>query len=102
MRHKILSVSKAKAKLLELTRKVDEEGEAYLLTKDGEPVSALVPVEDYEALSETLNILADHKTMKDLAAALDDEKRSRLWKRDKGGKWIRVKDRLRNPQSLRR
>jgi len=91
MRHSILSVSSAKARLLELTRKVNEEGKAYLLTKDGEPVSALVPVEDYEALLETHDILVDHKTMKDLAAALDDEKRSRLWKRDQSGKWTRLK-----------
>ena len=91
MRHKILSVSKAKAKLLELTRSVQEEGKAYLLTRDGEPVSALVPIEDYEALLETNDILADRKTMKDLASALDDERRSRLWKRDKSGKWVKFK-----------
>src|SRR5207247_9449772 len=91
MRHSILSVSSAKARLLELTRKVNEEGKAYLLTKDGEPVSALVPVEDYEALLETHDILVDHKTMKDLAAALDDEKRSRLSRRDQSGRWPRLK-----------
>ena len=49
MRHEILSVSKAKARLLELTRKIQKEGRAYVLTRDGEPMSALVPIEDYEA-----------------------------------------------------
>lgn len=91
MRHRILSVSKAKAKLLELTRTVQEEGKAYLLTRDGEPVSALVPMEDYEALLETEEILADRKTLKALASALDDERKSRLWRRDKTGKWVKFK-----------
>ena len=91
MRHDVLSVSKAKTKLLELTRRVREEGRAYLLTKDGEPVSALVPIEDYEALVETTEILADRKTMKNLTAALQDERKSRLWKRDRSGKWIKIR-----------
>jgi len=91
MRHEILSVSKAKARLLDLTRKVQEEGRAYVLTRDGEPVSALVPIEDYDSLLETMNILADKKTMQDLAAALADERRGRLFKRDKSGKWIKYK-----------
>jgi prevent-host-death family protein len=91
MRHKILSVTKAKAKLLELTRSVSEEGTAYLLTRDGEPVSALVPIEDYEAILETSDVRADYQTMKDLAAALGDERESRFWRRDKSGKWIKAK-----------
>ena len=91
MRHTILSVTKAKAKLLELTRKVNEDGEAFLLTKDGEPVSALVPIEDYEAVLETSDVKADRQTMKDLLAALEDERKSRLWKRDRSGKWIKVR-----------
>jgi len=91
MRHKILPISKAKARLLELTREIHEEGSAYVLTRDGEPVSALVPIEDYEALLETMDVLADRKTMRDLAAALADERSSRLFKRDKHGKWSKYK-----------
>ncbi len=77
--------------LLELVRKVNENGEAYLLTKDGEPVSALVPLEDYETLLETADVLADEKTVTDLEAALEDERKGRIWKRDKLGKWLKVK-----------
>ena len=91
MRQKIISVSKAKAKLLELTRNVNEGGYAYLLTKDGEPVSALIPLRDYEALTETLDILSDQENLKNLNQALEDEKKSRLWKRDGAGKWIKIK-----------
>ncbi len=91
MRHKIISVSKAKATLLELARKTNEEGEAYLLTKDGEPISALVPLEDYESLLETADVLADEKTLSDLERALEDERKGRIWKRDKTGKWTKLK-----------
>jgi antitoxin YefM len=91
MRHEIMSVTKAKAKLLDLTRKVQEDGRAYILTRDGEPVSALVPIEDYESLMETTEILANEKTMQDLNAALADEQHGRVVKRDKDGKWVKHK-----------
>ena len=91
MRHEILSVSKAKARLLDLTRRVQEDGRAYVLTRDGEPVSALVPIEDYESLLETMDILADKKTMRDLTAALADERCGRLFKRDASGRWLKSK-----------
>ena len=64
---------------------------AYVLTRDGEPVSALVPIEDYESLLETMDILADKKTMRDLTAALADERRGRLFIRDKSGRWLKYK-----------
>lgn len=95
MRHKHMSVSRAKARLLELTRKTATEGEAYLLTKDGEPVGALVPIEYYESLLETADVLADSQTLKDLEAALEDERKGHLWRRDKRGKWVRKKTKRR-------
>jgi prevent-host-death family protein len=91
MRHEILSVSKAKARLLDLTRKVQEDGRAYVLTRDGEAVSALVPIEDYESLLETMDVLADGKTMRDLARALADERHGRVFRRDKSGKWSKLR-----------
>ena len=89
MRHEILSVTRAKARLLELTRRVEEDGCAYILTRDGDPVSALVPIEDYESLVETMEVGADGQTVRELAAALADEEQGRVFKRDKGGKWVK-------------
>jgi len=97
MRHKIISVSMAKSKLLELVRNANEAGEAYLLTKDGEPIGALVPLADYEALLETADVLSDPNTLKDLEQALEDEKKSRLWKRDSKGQWIKNKKKRSKP-----
>lgn len=91
MRHKIISVSKAKTRLLELVRNANDRGEAYVLTKDGEAIGALVPMEDYEALLETSDVLTSPDTLHDLREALEDEKQGRLWKRDAGGKWVRAK-----------
>ena len=91
MRHKLIAISKAKAKLLELARKVNEEGEAYVLTRDGEAVGALIPMESYEAFLETSDVLSDQETLKNLEAAIIDEKLDKLWKRDKNGKWSKAK-----------
>lgn len=94
MRHKIISISKAKARLLEIARKVNEEGDAYLLTKNGAPYGVLVPLEEYEALLETADVLADSGTVSSLESALQDERKGRLWKRDRHGKWIKAKKRV--------
>ena len=87
MRHKIISVSQAKSRFLELVRQVETEGKAFLLTKDGDPVGVLVPLEDYEALLETVDVLADEQTLRDLEEALEDERKGRLWQRDEKGHW---------------
>jgi prevent-host-death family protein len=69
----------ARARLLDLTRKVQEDGRAYVRTRDGEAVSALVPIEDYESLLETMDVLADGKTRRDLGRALADERHGRVF-----------------------
>ncbi len=54
---KIISISKAKMKLLELAREAEELGESFILVRDSVPVGAFIPFEEYEALLETLDIL---------------------------------------------
>ena len=92
MRHKLISISKAKAKLLEIAREVNEEGSAYLLTKDGVAIGVIVPIEDYEALLETDDVLANHAILKSLKAAIDDETKGKLWRRDKSGQWQKIRN----------
>jgi PHD/YefM family antitoxin component YafN of YafNO toxin-antitoxin module len=53
----MISVSKAKQRLLELARRSHDLGESFILLKDGEPMSALLPFDEYESLLETLDIL---------------------------------------------
>ena len=91
MRHKLISISKAKAKLLEIAREVNEEGSAYLLTKDGVAIGVIVPMEDYEALLETDDVIANPSTLASLKVALDDEAKGKLWRRSKSGQWQKIK-----------
>jgi len=53
----LITISKAKQQLLELARRNRDLGESFILLKDGDPVSALLPFEEYESLLETLDIL---------------------------------------------
>ncbi len=53
----LLTISKAKQQLLDLARRNKDLGESFIILKDGEPISALLPFEEYEALLETLDIL---------------------------------------------
>jgi PHD/YefM family antitoxin component YafN of YafNO toxin-antitoxin module len=91
MHQKIISLSKAKAKLLEIARTVDDYGEAFIFTKDGEPIGAFIPMNEYESYLETSEIMADRNLMKDLKEALAQEKKGQLFRRTKLGKWVKAK-----------
>ena len=60
-----LSVSKAQSGLPKLCR----NKKAILITTHEKPVSVLLPIEDYEALIETLDLLANPTAMQTLRAA---------------------------------
>lgn len=72
----LITISKAKQKLLDLARRNQDMGESFIILKDGEPVSALMPFDEYESLLETLDILETEpdilkklkKTEKEMAA----------------------------------
>ena len=89
MKNKFIPVSKAKEKLLALVREIDEKGESYILTKDGEPKGVLMPIELYEAYLETIEIQENPILMKQLKQALAEEKKGMLWTRNKKGQWIK-------------
>jgi prevent-host-death family protein len=45
------------------------EGKRVLITKRDKPVSVLLPMEDYEAMMESMDLLSNPKAMKTLRAA---------------------------------
>ncbi len=49
--------------------KLCREGKRILITKRDKPVSVLLPIEDYEALMETMDLLSNPKAMKILRGA---------------------------------
>lgn len=61
----VLTVTKAQGDLPRLCR----EGRRVLITSRDKPVSVLLPVEDYEAMMETMDLLSNGKAMKALRAA---------------------------------
>lgn len=53
----LISVTDAKNNLPELTRRNHRLGESFVIVKDSQPISALIPFEEYESFLETLDIL---------------------------------------------
>jgi prevent-host-death family protein len=95
MAAEIIALSKAKQKLLELARQVDEGGKRFMLVRDGVPVSVLVPVEEYEAWQETLEVLEDADTTASLRRALKDAAAGRVYRRARDGSFVRDRKRRR-------
>ena len=60
-----ITVTKAQSGLPKLCR----SKKAVLITTHDKPVSVLLPIEDYEALIETMDLLANPKAMRILRAA---------------------------------
>ncbi len=60
-----MTVSRAQAGLPKLCN----SGQSYLITNRDQPTAVLLPIGDYEALIETLDLLANPKAMKVLHAA---------------------------------
>ncbi len=59
-----VSVTQAKARLLDLVRRLQDTGDTIAITKNGVPEAVLVSMEKFQGLLETLDILSDEKTMK--------------------------------------
>lgn len=66
----LISITEAKQRLTDLARRNRDHGETFVLLRDSEPISALVPFDEYESMIETLDILEQHPTIgSDLAKA---------------------------------
>ena len=60
-----MSVTQAQSSFPRLCR----EGRRVLVTNRDRPMSVLLPIEDYEAMMETMDLLSNPKAMKVLRAA---------------------------------
>ncbi len=59
-----IPVTKAKAALLDLVRKIQDSDDAIAITKNGVPEAVLISMKKFKGLMETLEILSDEKAMK--------------------------------------
>jgi antitoxin YefM len=69
---KIVPVREFRTKLSELLSDVADRRDHVLVTRNGKPAAALVPIDEYEALEETAEILSDPATLEAIEAGLAD------------------------------
>jgi antitoxin YefM len=60
---KIVPVREFRTNLSELLSDVADRRDHVLVTRNGKPAAALVPIDEYEALEETAEILSDSATL---------------------------------------
>jgi len=59
-----IPVTKAKANLLDLVRKIKDSDDTIAITKNGVPEVVLISFDKFQGLLETMEILSDEKAMK--------------------------------------
>ena len=76
-----VSLKELRPELPKVIARIDGKLDRYVVTKRGKPVVVMLSVEDYEALVETLDILADPKAMAGFRKGEEDIRkgRTRSW-----------------------
>ncbi len=69
---KTIPVRDFRSNLSQVLSDVADRRDHVVLTRNGRPAAALVPVDEYEALEETAEILSDHDTLLALSAGLGE------------------------------
>jgi prevent-host-death family protein len=64
---KTMPISEVKTRLPELVSRVQEREEEIVVTRNGKPAAVLVNYDEYERLKETLDILSDPASMRQIA-----------------------------------
>ena len=80
---RVIPISRARSELTTLIVEVEDHHEHLVLTRNGRPVAKIMSVAEYEALQETLDVLADTGALGDLRASAEDVKAGRVvnWKK---------------------
>ena len=64
---KTMPISEVKTRLPELVYGVEEREEEIIVTRNGKPAAVLVNYDEYERLKDTLDVLSDPVSMKQIA-----------------------------------
>jgi len=75
---RIVSFTDARARLSELLDDVGARHEHVVITRNGLPAAVVVPMDEWQAIGETLDVLRDERTLADLRASAKDVKAERL------------------------
>ena len=73
-----IPVTKAKANLLDLVRKIKDSDDTIAITKNGMPEVVLISMNKFQGLLETMEILADEKAMKSIRKSIQEAERG-MW-----------------------
>ncbi len=79
---KILPVTQVKRNLLKIITDIVNDESTISVTKNGEPVSVMMTHRRYEALLETIEVLADKNVLVSLARSSNDFKAGRVYNED--------------------
>jgi antitoxin YefM len=71
-------VREFRSRLSELLDAVAERRDHILVTRNGKPAAALVPIDEYQALEETAEILSDADALAAIEAGLADLRRGEV------------------------
>jgi prevent-host-death family protein len=69
---KTVPVREFRSRLSELLSDVADRRDHVLVTRNGKPAAVLVPIDEYEALEETAEILSDSATLAAIEAGLGE------------------------------
>lgn len=69
---KIVPVREFRSHLADLLDEVAQRREHVTITRHGRPEAVVIPVDEYEALEETAEILSDDDTLAAIQRGLDD------------------------------
>jgi antitoxin YefM len=72
---KVVPVREFRSRLSELLGDVADRRDHVLVTRNGRPAAALVPIDEYEALEETAEILSDRDAITALETGLAELER---------------------------
>lgn len=72
-------VTKAKATLLDIMRRIERSDENIAITKKGVPEAVLMSMRKFRGLIETLELLSDERAMKSLRKSMKEAQE---------GKWV--------------
>ena len=64
---KTMPISEVKTRLPELVSGVEEREEEIVVTRNGKPAAVLINHDEYERLKETLDVLSDPASMRQIA-----------------------------------
>ena len=65
-----IPVTKAKANLLDLVRKIKDSDDTIAITKNGMPEVILISMNKFQGFLETMDILSDEKAMKSIRKSI--------------------------------